>query len=282
MGRRSRSKNPEGGLFTMAPPAIRNLNDVLTHLPRVLDQIRNVLSHSAALRGTAEAALAESQGAQMVVEDGSIAQHFPNLSNAARSLQGSQEVIRSSLQLLHREEGFQAASDVKNIVKPLVEIAKDRTQVMSSVRQLGLTLQQTVPSRLAGMRFGQGGLGTELGRSYNSLVSVQIQQQAGELVKRGVDPRLIPQNLGPTANAVMDDIEEMPISLQDAAKQVGPAAAASGAAARAAVARSGTAASSSFLNLLAALANRLTSFLILPLDPNQDFSMLPDRPRQWN
>jgi hypothetical protein len=63
--------------------------------------------------------------------------------------------------------------------------------------------------------FGQGGLGPEIARDSRSLVTTQIQQTSGQLVGRGIEPRLIP-SIQAGGTQLLDRIRQLPTTLEDA------------------------------------------------------------------
>jgi hypothetical protein len=69
---------------------------------------------------------------------------------------------------------------------------------------------------------GQGGLGPEIGRTSQALVSNQLTAMARQLEERGIEPRLIPQSQG-AAQSVLASIRQLPLDGREAGQKLAAA-----------------------------------------------------------
>jgi hypothetical protein len=69
---------------------------------------------------------------------------------------------------------------------------------------------------------GQGGLGPEIGRTSQALVSNQLTAMARQLEERGIEPRLIPSTQS-AAQSVMASIRQLPLDGREAGQKLAAA-----------------------------------------------------------
>ena len=204
---------------------IQRLPDAVSELQAVLSASR---SYHGVLRGSLEAVLAEAQGADVVGPDGQPFNHYQSLIDTLNALRNNAGTIRDILAQIRARGDYRTVEELSRSLRPLLDLARDREAVMAETQALAETLEETNPQRLAGVAFGQGGLGVQTGRTIASLVSTQLQMLATTLRARGIDPVLVPQNLRASASLLLDEIEELPVSTEQSA----PAAAATDASVR--------------------------------------------------
>jgi hypothetical protein len=195
---------------------------IVQKLPKAVQELQKVLSASGSyhgwLRGSLEAVLAEAQGAEIVGQDGQPFNHYQNLADTLNALRNNSGAIRDFLGQIRALGDFKTVQELSQDLRPLLDLARDREAVMADTKALAETLEQMCPDRLAGVAFGQGGLGTQVGRTVSSLISTQLQVLATTLRARGIDPFLIPQYLRASAGVLLEKIEEIPITIEDAAE----------------------------------------------------------------
>lgn len=198
-------------------------------LREAVEALCTVLSGSAhgILRGSHEAALAEAQGAQIVrnvAQQGATFQHILDLENSGAAIQDRLQVVQSLLGkmgeidrgvMLRSQEGLQ----------PLIESAESNVELIEDTQEVAADLARNFGDRLAGVAFGQGGLGTQVGRSFAALISTQINQMAVTLRARGIEPSLIPNEFT-RGRMLMQQIQQLPVTIEDAFQRMAGALAA--------------------------------------------------------
>jgi len=194
---------------------------IVQNLPIAVQKLQEVLSASGSfhgvLRGSLEAVLAEAQGAEIVGPDGVPFNHYQNLTDTLNALRNSSGSIQDILGQIGGRGDFKTVEELSQSLRPLLDLAKDREAVMAETQSLAETLEQSYPQRLAGVAFGQGGLGPQVGRTVSSLISTQLQLLANTLRARGIDPFLLPQNLRASSGMLLEEIEELPVSTEQSA-----------------------------------------------------------------
>ena len=157
---------------------IQRLPDAVSELQAVLSASR---SYHGVLRGSLEAVLAEAQGADVVGPDGQPFNHYQSLIDTLNALRNNAGTIRDILAQIRARGDYRTVEELSRSLRPLLDLARDREAVMAETQALAETLEETNPQRLAGVAFGQGGLGVQTGRTIASLVSTQLQMLATTL-----------------------------------------------------------------------------------------------------
>lgn len=257
-------------------PPLTNVQ-IAQRLPGVVAEIQKILSatgsYHGVLRGSMEAALAESQGAEIIGPDGQPFNHLQNLKDTLNALTNNRDTLRSFLAQIRASGDYSSVSKLSESLEPMMQAAADKQAVMAETVELAESLQKTNPGRFTGVAFGQGGLGAQTGRTVASLVSEQLKVLAGVLRQRGIDPTLLPRSVSASANVLMEEIEEQPVAAETAAAEAAVAAAASRTLISAFLARVGAAASGGFwravgvaLEAMWAIGGRLIFVPIIILD----------------
>jgi hypothetical protein len=173
-------------------------------------QILDGRSHGI-FRGTCEAVLAEAQGGQ--IGPGGF-NHLQSLRNTLTAVTARQDAVENALnQVGGIDPGL--AQRIRQILSPLLNDSAEVIETLEETEQMAADLARTSPTRLQGVLFGQGGMGPEIARDARSLVTTQIQQTAGQLIGRGIEPRLIPSIQAGGAQ-LMDKIRQLPTTVNDA------------------------------------------------------------------
>jgi hypothetical protein len=272
--------------------ALLSVDQLAEKIPPAVAKLQDLLSGQAhgVLRGSCEAAIAEAQGAQIIIADGGgkTSDHITSLGQSLRALQNARAQISNLLGQLRMQAQFgnvpfEEVNDLSGALKPLTALEGEREAVMQETLNLVETLKATNPGRLAGVAFGQGGLGPEIGRTVQSLVTSQIQQLAPTLTSRGIEPSLVPSNLVGAAEELLEEIEEMPISTKAAAVEAAAAAAMVRASVTSLLARMTATASSTFLESVGGfleamwgVGGRLISFPLILFDKNGNLIGSPE------
>jgi hypothetical protein len=205
------------------------------------------------LQGTHEAVLAEAQGGQIVrnvAQQGATFQHFHDLERTAGDIVRREQRVLSLLGRIGGEDrGLMVR--MRESLRPLLGLTRQYLQTMEGTRNLALDLIRTHPTRLSGVHFGSGGLGTGVERGRQALISTQLQQMAGQLRSRGITPTLVP-NASATARVVLANIRQLPLTVRDAALSASAAVSAVRLALTQAARTAASNAASSFFRSLAA------------------------------
>jgi hypothetical protein len=167
-----------------------NFDQILLDLGRALIDLFLILrgnSHGI-FQGTHEAAIFEAQGGQ--IGPGGFS-HIEDLRGTALAIQTRLDALNLAL---NRLNGIDTAvgSRVKEACQPILKQAGEILNTSRQTQSVVAELEQTDPTRFRGVVLGQGGAGPEIGRTANSLVSTQLNQQARQLAARNIEPRLIP------------------------------------------------------------------------------------------
>lgn len=107
------------------------------------------------------------------------------------------------------------------MLRPLFQQSQFYRSAMTQTETMAANLARTNGTRLSGVVFGQGGMGPEVGRTTQALISTQMNQRAQELAARGVSEptRLIP-SVQATGTQLINTIRQLPISIREAADKV--------------------------------------------------------------
>ncbi len=163
-----------------------NFDELLIDLGRSLMELFLIMrgnSHGI-FQGTHEAAIFEAQGGQ--IGPGGFS-HLNDLRATAIAIQSRQDALNLAL---NRINGIDQAvgTRIKEVVQPLLRQSGQFLSAAKETERVAAELQRTDPTRFRGVLLGQGGLGPEIGRTANSLVSTQLNQQAQQLTQRGIEP----------------------------------------------------------------------------------------------
>lgn len=169
------------------------------------------------LQGTQEAVWAEAQGAQIGPRGFN---HMADLQGTLRDITAREAAMNNTLNQLNGVAP-NLGNRVKDVLSPLFQQTQFYRQTLAESEKLGLELARTNGTRLAGVTFGQGGGGPEIGRTTQSLISTQMNQRTQELTTRGISE---PNRLVPAAQAartqVIGAIRQLPMTTRDAADKV--------------------------------------------------------------
>ena len=166
-------------------------------------------------QGSQEAALFEAQGGQ--IGPGGF-NHLGDVINTANAIQARQATAELAL---NRISGVDPAigTRLRTLCEPVLQISREYVRTAAATNNAATVLRQTDPNRFSGVILGQGGLGPEIGRTTQALVTNQINAMSGQLVARGIEPRLIPSTqsaLDPTLTA----IRRLPLDGKEAAQKL--------------------------------------------------------------
>ena len=196
----------------------------ITFIANVVRLARNLVEISGVFRGTHEAVLAEAQGAQLIDAAGRTVNHLESLQNTRQALANREADIQQGLTEMERISRT-LSSAVRDVVKPLLELSRSNRALMNETEAEAANLARLAPTRLEGVPLGTGGLGTEVARDANALVSSQLTAQANQLLARGVDPTLI-SNATAAEQAYLERIRDTAINNQDTVARLTPVLAA--------------------------------------------------------
>lgn len=258
-----------------APGQIQQLSQ---QLREAVEELCTVVSGSAhgILRGSHEAALAEAQGAQIVrnvAQQAATFEHILDLESTGVAIQDRLRDVQSLLGKIGEiDPGLMSRS--KEALQPLIETAESNAELIEETREVAADLGRTFGNRFAGVYFGQGGLGPEVGRSFGALISTQINQMAMTLRARGIEPNLIPNEFT-RGRMLLQQIQRLPVTIEDAFQRIAGALATVRALLTQSAIRAATnTASSSFLRFLSAafeglftISGRLVTLPIIILPP---------------
>jgi hypothetical protein len=138
--------------------------------------------------GTHQAAIFEAQGGQIGAGGFS---HLSDLRATAAAIQTRQDAFNLAL---NRLQGMmpQIGPRVREICQPVLRLSNEYLKAAGETEQVAAELQQSDPKRFEGVILGEGGMGPEIGRTVPSLVTNQLNKMSGQLIDRGIEPRLIP------------------------------------------------------------------------------------------
>jgi hypothetical protein len=162
-------------------------------------------------QGTHEGAIFEAQGGQIGAGGFS---HLKDLQETAKAIQTRQDALNLAL---NRINGIDPALSprLRSLCEPVLKQSGLFLRTAEETERVALELQRSDPTRFKGVILGQGGMGPEIGRTARALVSNQLNQQAQQLLARGIEPRLIP-SIRPALQSVVAQIRQLPIGDRDA------------------------------------------------------------------
>jgi hypothetical protein len=194
-----------------------SFDDAVLELSRALVQLFKVLSGDShgIFQGTHEAALFEAQGGQ--IGPGGF-DHLNSLRQTAAAIQARQTEVNQALNKLQMFNG-PIATRLKTICEPIIKQSGEYLQTAKRTTDAAASLRSTDPTRFEGVILGEGGLGPEIGRSWQSLVTNQLNRMSVQLVGRGIEPRLIPAARA-SLQSVLVAIRNLPTETKDAAAKV--------------------------------------------------------------
>ncbi|QBY55464.1 hypothetical protein [Cupriavidus oxalaticus] len=186
-------------------------------LDRLLD-LMEALDGFGWTQGKHEAALVEAQGAQWVKGGGG--NHLQSLieyRNRIVRLEGGVKGVVETIRVANPA----ASQRLKDILSAnlfnrtnAIKAAIDQTE--TTVR----SLRQTDPNRFVGVKFFEGGAGTNVGRTVSSLPSEQLKTMAiRSQLRQGVEPTLLPRTQ-PAAERTISLIRQMPVSAEDVRRNI--------------------------------------------------------------
>jgi hypothetical protein len=197
-----------GSRIAMASPTT-----IANEISWAAENLQTVLTtHHGVLRGTMEAALAEAQGAELIAP-GEAASHLSSMEQAAAALSNNEQVVVTQLQQL-RNINAQAAGQLSNALRPLLQLVRQRIDLMQQVRNLALELEMLHPERLESTPVVAGP------REVASLISSQLRSMAGPLRAQGI--ALVPGGLTVQAwvQNVLQQVRQLPVNMAQATAQV--------------------------------------------------------------
>ncbi|MER7779938.1 hypothetical protein ABTZ21_33830 [Streptomyces sp. NPDC096191] len=166
-------------------------------------------------QGSHEAALFEAQGG--VIGPGGF-NHLTNVMDTARNIQGNRDAVELTLNRL-QGVGPAVGLRVRSLCDPVLKLADDYLRIAQQTNNAATVLRQTDPARLQGVVLGQGGLGPEIGRTQQALVTNQMNAMSAQLTARGIEPRLIPSAQS-ALQPVLTSIRQLPLNGREAAQKL--------------------------------------------------------------
>jgi hypothetical protein len=192
----------------MASPA-----QIAQQISAAVETLQNTLAtHHGVLRGTMEAVLAEAQSGEVMVAGPEGATHLNSLEQAAAALINNNAIIVTKLNEL-RTINSQAAGQLSTSLRPLLELTRQRLDLMQQVENVALELEALHPERLANMPLVAGA------RDASSLVSSQLTRlTAGPLNPGGVP--LVPAGVTAWVQGTLQQVRQLPVTISQATAQV--------------------------------------------------------------
>ncbi|MEG3627097.1 hypothetical protein [Streptomyces poriticola] len=166
-------------------------------------------------QGSHEAALFEAQGG--VIGPGGF-NHLGDVLNTARNIQGNRDAVELALNRL-QGVGPAVGVRVRMLCDPVLRLADNYLRIVKETENAATVLRQTGPTRLQGVVLGQGGLGPEIGRTSQALVTNQMNAMSAQLTARGIEPRPIPSTQ-PALQPVLNSIRQLPLNGREAAAKL--------------------------------------------------------------
>jgi hypothetical protein len=196
------------------------VDEVLVELGQALLQLLGVsrgLMHGI-YQGSHEAALFEAQGG--VIGPGGF-NHLASVMQTATAIQARQDATELAL---NRLQGLDPAisSRVRALCEPVLQLTRQYLQTTAATNNAAAVLSQTDPIRLRGVVLGQGGLGPEIGRTTQALVTNQLNAMSSQLTARGIEPKLIPSTQ-PVLQSVLSSIRQLPLDGREAGAKLAAA-----------------------------------------------------------
>jgi hypothetical protein len=192
---------------------VLDLGNTLTDLFRV----NRGLLHGV-YQGSHEAAIFEAQGG--TIGPGGF-NHLQSVLDSASAIQSRQDAVNLTLNRINGVDPIMGPR-VQAMVKPLMDLGQKYLDTANLTRDTAALLRQTDPTRFQGVVVGQGGLGPEIGRTSQALVSNQLTAMAQQLEERGIEPRLIPQSQS-AAQSALTLIRQLPLDGQEAGQKLAAA-----------------------------------------------------------
>ncbi|MCX5328576.1 hypothetical protein [Streptomyces sp. NBC_00140] len=166
-------------------------------------------------QGSHEAALFEAQGG--VIGPGGF-NHLGDVLNTARNIQSNRDAAELALNRL-QGVGPALGVRVRSLCDPVLKLADDYLRIARETNNAATVLRQTDPTRLQGVVLGQGGLGPEIGRTPQALVTNQLNAMSAQLTARNIEPRLIPSTQS-ALQPVLNSIRQLPLNGREAAAKL--------------------------------------------------------------
>ena len=208
--------------------------------------------------------------------------HLNSLRQTAAAIQTRQDALNLAL---NRLQGLDAAlgGRLKTLCEPILRQSGQYLRTAADTESAAVSLRSTDPTRFEGVIVGEGGLGPEIGRTSQALVSNQLNRMSVQLAGRGIEPRLIPA-VRASLQSVMDGIRQLPTDVKDSLARLSAALAAMRALLQAAIRQALvagrvalTAALMAIDEALVAIGSRLTSgFFIIPKSVLEQFGSGPE------
>ncbi|KGN39708.1 hypothetical protein [Knoellia aerolata] len=167
-------------------------------------------------QGSHEAALFEAQGG--MIGPGGF-NHLQSVIDSAAAIQTRQDAANLALNRINGVDPV-LGPRVRALCQPVLDLGQRYLDAAAQTRNAAAVLQQTNATRLQGVVVGQGGLGPEIVRSEQALVSNQLTAMAQQLEARGIEPRLIPQAQS-ALQSTLNAIKQLPIDGREAAHKLG-------------------------------------------------------------
>lgn len=179
---------------------------------------QHLVVHHGVWRGTAEAVLAEAQGAQFLDGAGRVFNHLASLQSGRDALANRETEIQAGINRIASTDRL-AAMRIREIVQPLLGQSQQTRAVLTEVESEALQLSRSMPGRLATVRMGTGGLVLDVGRAEAALASNQLLQQSAQLQSRNIEPNLIPSAMA-NGQQVMARVRTLPLCDKDALPRI--------------------------------------------------------------
>lgn len=194
--------------------AIRNApGEVARFCASVVSLANTLISHHGVFQGSQEAALAESQGAQLFQGGaGTVVNHVQSVRQAGQSLANRQQEIQQGLNFFSRFSADLAAK-LREILNPLLRAADATRAVIAETEAMAADLARTNATRLQGIPL-------QTGPRDVALISNQLNAQNAALAARGAPTTLLPDP--GTAQAYLSRVRQMAVDSREAAGRIVP------------------------------------------------------------
>jgi hypothetical protein len=197
----------------MAGPAV-----IAQQISSAVERLQNTLaSHHGVLRGTMQAVLAEAQGGALLEAGPGQTSHLLSMEQAAAALINNNRIIVDQLNQL-RTINPQAAGQLSQSLRPLLDLTRQRIDLMEQVEALAVELEGLHPQRLEGMPLICSV------REASGLITTQLSRlTAGPLRPQGV--ALVPGGIAvqPWVQNALQQIRQLPVNAAQAMAQVNAA-----------------------------------------------------------
>ena len=188
--------------------------DVMNLMLAILDLCESLVLNHNWMSNTQLATIAEAQGAELFKSNGAVANHGNALRQALANLEGEEDVITRQVLQIQRVNRA-AGNAILQILRPLLDLARDVRRVGNNTLAEAAQLARTVPTRLNGIKFEAG----ERGRA-TSIVR-QLVGQAPQLRQQGIDPALI-SNATQVQRTIIAEAEALPAEEREALFKMSP------------------------------------------------------------